>query len=78
MIMLKSYAAIYKHGHLDWLDDVPQQENVQVIVTFIESAPKKPLTQAQKILQQAWGCIEIPRTIAQIDADIAQMRSEWE
>ncbi len=35
--MLKSYAAIYKHGHLNWLDDVPQQENVQVIVTFIES-----------------------------------------
>jgi len=77
--MLKSYTAIYKHGYLNWLDDVPQQENVQVIVTFIESsAPKKPPTQAQKILQQAWGCIEMPRTIAQIDADIAQMRSEWE
>lgn len=76
--MLKSYAAIYKHGHLNWLDDTPQQENVQVIVTFIESAPRKHLIQAQKILQQAWGCIEMPRTIAQIDTDIAQMRSEWE
>jgi hypothetical protein len=76
--MLKSYAAIYKQGHLNWLDDVPQQENVQVIVTFTETAPKKQLTQAQKILQQAWGCIKQPYTIAQIDADIAQMRSEWE
>lgn len=78
--MLKSYTAIYKHGYLDWLNDVPpQQENVQVIVTFIESStPKKSLTQAQNILHQAWGCIEIPCTIAQIDADIAQMRSEWE
>ncbi len=57
---------------------MPQQENVQVIVTFIESAPKQPLTQAQKILQQAWGCIEKPYTMAQIDADIAKMRSEWE
>jgi len=76
--MLKSYTAIYQHGHLNWLDDVPQQENVQVIVTFIESAPKQPLTQAQKILQQAWGCIKKPRTMAQIDADIAKIRSEWE
>jgi hypothetical protein len=39
--MLKSYAAIYKHGHLDWLDDVPQQENMQVIVTFIQPIPPK-------------------------------------
>jgi hypothetical protein len=76
--MLKSYAAIYKHGHLNWLDDVPQQENVQVIVTFIETPAKKQLRQAQKILQQAWGCVKKPYTIAQIDADIAKMRSEWE
>jgi hypothetical protein len=76
--MLKSYAAIYKHGHLNWLDDVPQQENAQVIVTFIETPAKKQLDQAQKILQQAWGSVKKTHTIAQIDADIAQMRSEWE
>lgn len=76
--MLKSYTAIYQNGQLNWLDDKPQQENVQVIVTFMESLPKKPLTQAQKILQQAWGCVKKTHTIAQIDADIAKMRSEWE
>ena len=40
--MLQSYAAIYKQGHLDWIDDVPQQENMQVIVTFIQPIPQKP------------------------------------
>jgi hypothetical protein len=74
--MLKSYAAIYKQGHLDWLDDAPEQDNVKVIVTLVESIPQKLPTQAREILQQAWGCIEKPRSIEQIDADIAQMRSE--
>lgn len=41
--MLKSYAAIYKQGHLDWLDDAPEQDNVQVIVTLVDTSftPKK-------------------------------------
>ena len=82
--MLKSYAAIYNKGHLNWLDDVPQQENMninmKVIVTFVETfVPIQPqLTHAQKILQQAWGCVEKSRTLQQIDIDIANMRSEWE
>jgi hypothetical protein len=76
--MLKSYAAIYKQGHLDWLDDAPEQDNVRVIVTLVDSIHQNRPTQAREILQQAWGCIEKPLSIEQIDADIAQMRSEWE
>jgi hypothetical protein len=74
--MLKSYAAIYRQGHLEWLDDTPEQDNIQVIVTFISSTPKKQSIQAYKILQQAWGCVETSHTIQQIDNDILQMRSE--
>lgn len=76
--MLKSYSAIYKQGHLEWLDDRPEQENVPVIVTFIEANYQKPLTKARFILEQAWGCVEKPRTLEQIDRDISQMREEWE
>lgn len=76
--MLKSYSAIYKQGHLEWLDDAPEQENVQVIVTFVESNHQKPLSKVRRILEQAWGCVEKPRTLEQIDRDIAQMRDEWE
>jgi hypothetical protein len=76
--MLKSYAAIYRQGHLDWLDDAPEQDNVKVIVTLVEAAPQNQAAQVQEILQRAWGCIEKPHTIQDIDSDIAQMRSEWD
>ncbi len=51
--MLKSYSAIYKQGHLEWLDDAPEQENVPVIVTFVETNYPKPLSAARRILEQA-------------------------
>jgi hypothetical protein len=76
--MLKSYAAIYRQGHLDWLDDAPEQDNVKVIVTLVEAAPQNQTAQVQEILQQAWGCMEKPLTIQEIDQEIAQMRAEWE
>lgn len=76
--MLQSYAAIYKQGHLEWLDDAPTQENVQVIVTFVQTSQNRPLTQAQQILQRAWGCVEKPCKVESIDDDIVQMRGEWD
>lgn len=76
--MLKSYAAVYKKGHLNWLDDIPvNYENAQVIVTFMESSQKTPEYNKHQILEQAWGCIKQPKSCTQIDLDIAQMRSEW-
>ncbi|MEI6705879.1 MAG: hypothetical protein WCK96_01965 [Methylococcales bacterium] len=45
--MLKSYAAIYKQGHLDWQDDAPEQDNVRVIVTLVESIPQNPPTRVR-------------------------------
>ena len=77
--MLKSYAAVYKQGHLNWLDDVPSHyDNVQVIVTFMETPQKIQENQKQRVLQQAWGCVKQTKSIEQIDLDIAQMRSEWD
>ena len=34
--MLKSYEAIYDHGHITWLYDVPQTERSRVIITLVE------------------------------------------
>jgi hypothetical protein len=76
--MLKSYTAIYKQGYLQRLDQEPKQENSHVIVTFVENLQKIPETSAMTILRQAWGAVENPQTLAQIDDDIAQMRIEWE
>lgn len=69
--MQNSYTAIYQQGHLDWLENIPQQKNRRVIVTFIETPNTKPITQAKTILQQAWGSVKKPHSITQIDADIS-------
>lgn len=76
--MLKSYAAVYKQGHLNWLDDAPSHDdNVRVIVTFMDALQKVQDNQKQQILEQAWGCVKQTKSIEQIDFDVAQMRSEW-
>jgi hypothetical protein len=60
-------------------DYIPDGVSVRVILSFDDAVTnKKPLTQAQQILQCAWGCVEKPRTIESIDDDIAQMRGEWD
>ncbi len=76
--MLKSYAAIYKQGRLEWLDDAPEQEGIQVIVTFVDTLPQKSPAHVMSILADAWGSVQPPKTVAQIDDDIAQMRNEWD
>lgn len=77
--MLKSYAAIYKQGYLQWLDDAPSQDNIEVIVTLIEKT--KPINRTalekQAILNQAWQCVSQVRSIEAIDNDIKQLREEW-
>jgi hypothetical protein len=55
--VLKSYAAIYKQGHLEWLDDAPEQDNIQVIVTFIE-IPKQ-VQQKPRVFGQHRGLCEM-------------------
>jgi hypothetical protein len=50
--MLKSYEAIYDHGHITWLYDVPQTERSRVIITLVEQLqPTVPVrrTPSQRI-----------------------------
>lgn len=37
--MLRSYEAIYDHGHIRWLHDAPQAERSRVIVTLVSVLP---------------------------------------
>ena len=37
--MLRSYEAIYDHGHITWLHDAPQAERSRVIITLVSSLP---------------------------------------
>lgn len=37
--MLRSYEAIYDHGHITWLHDAPQTERSRVIITLVSALP---------------------------------------
>jgi hypothetical protein len=37
--MLRSYEAIYDHGHITWLHDAPQAERSRVIITLVSALP---------------------------------------
>ena len=36
--MLNSYEAIYDHGRIQWLDQIPDLEKARIIVTVLPSA----------------------------------------
>ncbi len=37
--MLRSYEAIYDHGHITWLHDTPKTERSRVIITLVSDLP---------------------------------------
>ncbi|MEO5333864.1 MAG: hypothetical protein H7839_17770 [Magnetococcus sp. YQC-5] len=44
--MLHSYEAIYDHGHLTWISDVPDLARARVIVTLMHEATPAKLPEA--------------------------------
>jgi hypothetical protein len=42
--MLKSYEAIYDHGHITWLHDAPQTERSRVIITLVSALSATTVT----------------------------------
>jgi hypothetical protein len=77
--MLKSYEAIYEDGRLKWLGDRPAAKRLKVIVTVLEEESDIDDAAMRKILfEQAKGCVPPEKSIEEIDADIREMRSEWE
>ncbi len=78
--MLKSYEAIYDHGKIEWLFDVPDVEQSRVIITLL-SQPQAAIVQqtneqsADALLADsfgAWGT----RSIAEVTAIIETQRSQ--
>ena len=78
--MLKSYKAIYNHGKLHWLNDKPETEQAQVIVTVIEEhvEPERSLKEIHQIFDEAWGAWGTGKTPDEIDREIEARRADWE
>ncbi len=77
--MLKSYEAVYEDGTLRWVREQPTAKRMKVIVTVLEeeSDAQGSITR-RAILERAKGCLKSGKSIEEIDADVRQMRAEWE
>jgi hypothetical protein len=77
--MLKTYEAIYEDGKLRWVREQPAGRRMKVMVTVLEDEPDaRTLAARKEIWQRSKGCVKPGKSIEEIDADIRQMRAEWE
>ncbi len=77
--MLKNYEAVYEDGRLKWLGDRPTSNGARVIVTVLEEEGAAKSVEARKAaFARAKGCVRPRKSIEEIDADIREMRAEWE
>jgi len=83
--MLKSYEAILEHNQsIRWLSPAPPKHAAKVrIVIVMEEAPPLPLVSEsplshREVLRRTRGAWGRGKTIEEVDAEIRQMRSEWE
>jgi hypothetical protein len=77
--MLKSYLAVYEDGKLRWIREQPAAKKMRVLVTVLEEEADAEATAVRKaMLERAKGCVTPGKSIEEIDADIRQMRAEWD
>jgi hypothetical protein len=79
--MLQTYKAQLNGSQLTWIDPPPEpieHSNVLIVVERAElSTTAKTPSDAYNAFMRAQGCLGTA-TRAQIDAELAQMRSEWD
>jgi hypothetical protein len=77
--MLNSYKAVYRHGILQWIDDIPEGDNLQVIITVLEKENSaEPEESLEDLLNRSRAVIKPGKSKDEIDEDIRAMRAEWE
>ncbi len=78
--MLKSYEAVYEDGKLRWIREHPAARRMKVIVTVLEEDPDAAHGEIVRkaLLERTKGCVRPARSLEEIDADVRQMRDEWQ
>ncbi len=81
--MLKSYEAILERNQsVRWLTSAPPRHatDIRIIIVMEETHPVSPISSSssREILRRTRGAWGRGKTIEEVDAEIRQMRSEWE
>jgi hypothetical protein len=77
--MLKSYEAVYEDGKLRWVREQPDARRMKVIVTVLEEeTDAQRAVTGKALLERTKGCVRPGRSREEIDANVRQMRDEWQ
>jgi hypothetical protein len=77
--MLKTYEAVYEDGRLSWVRELPAARRMKVTVTVLEEETnaQQGLT-GKALLERTKGRVRPGESLEEIDADVRQMRDEWQ
>jgi hypothetical protein len=77
--MSKTYEAIYEDGHLEWLGEQPGTGRHRLLVTVVKDyRPQYSPQEVHHMLEATRGAWGHGKTLEAIDAEIDQMRAEWD
>jgi hypothetical protein len=77
--MSKTYEAIYKDGHLQWLGAQPRAGRHRLRITIIAGNPLQHSPQeVHRMLEATRGAWGRGKALEDIDAEIGRMRAEWD
>ncbi len=77
--MLKSYEAICEDSVLTWVSERPSAKRMKVLVTVLEEETDAQTVALRKAaFEKARGRLKPGKSIEEIDADVREMRSDWQ
>jgi hypothetical protein len=76
---MPTYEAIYEDGELEWIGDepAPGRHRVEVRVLDREAKTHDP-EEVRKVFEQARGAWGAEKSLEEVEAEIQQLRDEWD
>lgn len=75
--MLKSYEAIYDHGHIQWLGEVPKFKRARVVLVADDVIGQEEAMRLSALTNQSKATTNIRLTANQADALLAETAGAW-
>jgi hypothetical protein len=75
--MLKSYEAIYDHGHIQWLGEVPRFKRARVVLVADDVTGQDDATRLSALANQSMVATNTRLTANQADALLAETAGAW-
>jgi hypothetical protein len=76
--MLRSYEAVYTCNQFRWIRQAPPNQEMRVLVANVVEPKVKADDEIDEILERAWGCLGLGKSLDEIAQEINEIRKEWE